>query len=103
MLSANAHHCYGIITKDIEKAYKKICEICENEDVLLICKSSCGVFAETKDGHVYKWINPSGCIRGYRLHKAWVDKNIDMFSEEFFYAVRIPASLYMDITDIEWF
>ena len=99
-MSLNAHHCWGVITSNKEKADKVFAEI-EKEYCEHIVRKIIGSnrnYIKFDDGNDLIWIKPSN-VRGYRFHRLWIDKDIDIQTLE---ATLAPSFLYCKYSDIIW-
>ena len=99
-MSLNAYHCWGVITPNKEKADKVFTEI-EKEYCGHIMRKIIGSnrnYIKFDDGNDLIWIKPSN-VRGYRFHRLWIDKDIDMQTLN---ETLAPSFLYCKYSDIIW-
>lgn len=103
-MSANALHCWAIITTDDQKANKTINQIIDEQnakDIKTIRghkNKDCAEFC-FEDGNRVIWIGHTGNLKGFRFHRLWCDKDID---QDYFEQVISPMAVYMKYEDIVW-
>lgn len=100
-MSMNAHHCWGVITSNKEKADAVFANI-EKEYKGHIVRKVFGngrCYTEFDDGNDLVWIKLSNSARGYRFHRMWVDKDIDC---QLLYKFLAPSFLYCKKEDVIW-
>ncbi len=95
-MSMNAHHCYGIITNDYEKAKELMQTIIQSRDDVVKYINKDRLIVEFENGEVWRWTRSDSTARGYRFHKALIDRDTPI---EVLQNVIMPL-MYSDY--IEW-
>jgi hypothetical protein len=95
----NAHHCWAIITSNKEKADAVFASIEKEYEGHIVRKviSRNRCYTVFDDGHDLVWIPLSCSARGYRFHRLWIDKNLDVETLH-----HIFAHSYCNNKDIVW-
>lgn len=78
-MSANAIHCYGIVTNDYEKAKEIILTIIQSrDDTDFCCMSKDNLMVRFKNGEKWVHVKPNSNARCIRLHRVLIDRNISV-------------------------
>ena len=68
----------AVFTNSKEKAIEKLEEIKNIKNNLVkLWKTRDQLEYHFEDGEIWGWINPNGNQKGYRVCKAWIDKNLN--------------------------
>lgn len=103
-MSANAHHCWAIITRDKNKA-ETLMESIKEEQKLEgnLCKWKLYREYEIKlgfeNGVCLIAFPPIENFKGFRFHRLWCDKDIN---QDYLEQVILPMAVYMKYEDIIW-
>lgn len=103
-MSANAHHCWAIITPYRYKADQVIDQVIEelkrkNIKVVMNYRGKDWADIIFECGHSLKWIGHSDNFKGFRFHRLWCDKDVD---GKYLEQVILPMACYMKYEDIVW-
>lgn len=96
-MSLNAHHCWGIITDDrnkVEDLYDNLTRQYPNE----VRRVPNGLYI----GKIFvKWLRPNGIenCRGYRFHRAWIDRNcFEQYANGYYATLLLYCERLEDLT-----
>lgn len=103
-MSLNAHHCWGVVTTDKQKANRAIAQVLEEQNAKgnkVINAHQSKDWGEIcfEDGHRIIWIGHLDNFKGFRFHRLWCDKDID---QDLLEQVILPMAVYMKYEDIIW-
>lgn len=103
-MSANAHHCWGVVTKSKGKGLSIIDSIKEEQKLqgnnwVKELYDDCGKTVYFENGFCVRAFPPIENFRGYRFHRLWCDKDID---QDYLGQVILPMACYMKYEDIIW-
>lgn len=103
-MSANAHHCWAVVTSDESKADKVFAQVSKeqkekNIDFIQIREGKDHAEIVYKDDVSIRWIKPIANFKGFRFHRLWCDKDID---KKYLEQVILPMACYMRHEDIVW-
>lgn len=89
-MSMNAHHCCIVFSNSDIRARQKLEEI-SSTATNVEKKITRGSLIFIIDDDEWIWVRPTELTRGYRPHKAWVDKNCTLEQHD---NIILPACSY---------